>query len=70
MYNDIHWRQSEQNSVGASISTASGRGIKRGTLICIISGRGKKTVGASAPTAIISSAPLSIGILSFVIVQT
>ena len=44
--------------MGASISTTSGRGRKRGTLICIISGRGRKTVGASAPTAPISSAPL------------
>ena len=31
---------------------------KRYTLICIISGRGRKTVGAIAPTAPISSAPL------------
>ena len=46
--------------MGASISTTSGRGRKRGTLICIISGRGRKTVGASAPTAPISSAPLKI----------
>ena len=57
--------------MGASIKVQlRGGAEKKGTLICIISGRGKKTVGASAPSAIISSAPLSIGILSFVIVQT
>ena len=54
-----HWRQTGLNSVGASISTTSGRGRKRGTLICIISERGRKTVGASAPTAPTSSAPLN-----------
>ena len=46
--------------MGASISTASGRGRKRGTLICIISGRGRKIVGASAPTAPINLALLNI----------
>ena len=58
----MHWRRTGLNSVGASISTTSGRGRKRGTLICIISGRGRKTVGAIAPTAPISSAPLTIDI--------
>ena len=61
----IHWRQTGLNSMGASISTTSGRGRKRGTLICIISGRGRKTVGASAPTAPISSAPLDIEVVIF-----
>ena len=56
----MHWRRTGQNSVGASIDTTSGRGRKRGTLICIILGRGRKTVGASAPTAPISLAPLLI----------
>ena len=46
--------------MGASISTTSGLGRKRDTLICMISGRGRKTVGASAPMALISSAPLAI----------
>ena len=54
----MHWRRTGQNSVGASIDTTSGRGRKRGTLICIILGRGSKTVGAIAHTAPISSAPL------------
>ena len=54
----VHWCQTELNRVGASISTTLGRGRKRGTFICIISGRGRKTVGASAPTAPISSVPL------------
>ena len=35
-------------------------GRKRGTFICIISRRGRKTVGASAPTAPIRWAPLVI----------
>ena len=48
--------------MGASISTTSGRGRKRGTLICINFGAGHKSVAASAPTALISSAPLYIGI--------
>ena len=39
----LHWCQIGLNSVGASISTTLGRGRKRGTLICIISGRGRKT---------------------------
>ena len=56
----LHWHRIGLNSVGASISTTLGRGRKRGTLICIISGRGRKTVGASAPTAPISLAPLKI----------
>ena len=57
-YTNIHWRRTGLNSVGASISKPSGRGRKRGTFISIISGRGRKTVGASAPIASISSAPL------------
>ena len=46
--------------MGASISTTLGRGRISDALICIISGRGRKTVGAIAPTAPISSAPLDI----------
>ena len=44
-----HWRPTELNSVGACTDTTSGRGRKRYTFICIIVGRGRKTVGASAP---------------------
>ena len=61
-YMHAHWRRTGLNSMGASISTTSGQGKKRGTLICIISGQGRKTVGASAPTAPISSAPLIMGL--------
>ena len=47
--------------MGASIKVQlRGGAEKKGTLICIISGRGKKTVGASAHTAPISLAPLQI----------
>ena len=46
--------------MGARIYKISGRGRKSGTFICIISGRGRKTVGASAPTAPIRWAPLTI----------
>ena len=59
-HSESQWRRTGLNSVGASIDTTSGRGRKRGTLICIISGWGRKTVGASAPTAPIGSAPLII----------
>ena len=46
--------------MGARIYKISGRGRKSGNCICIISGRGRKTVGASAPTAPIRWAPLKI----------
>ena len=59
----MHWRPTGLNSVGARINTSSGRAKKRGTLICIIWGRGRKTVGAIAPTAPIRWAPLGIPIL-------
>ena len=54
----VHWCRTGLNSVGASISTTLGRGRKRDTFRCIISGSGRKTVGASAPTAPVSLAPL------------
>ena len=47
-----HWRRTGLNSMGASISTTSGRGRKRGTLICINFGAGQKSVATSAPTAV------------------
>ena len=53
----IYWRPTGLNCVGARINTTSGRGKKRGTLVCMILGRGRKTVGASAPTAPIRWAP-------------
>ena len=55
--------------MGARIKYNFGAGQKRGILVCIISGRGRKTMGASAPTASIRSAPLLI-INSFHTVNT
>ena len=54
-----HWHRTGLSSVGAIISTTLGQGRKRGTLICIISGRGRKTVGASgsAPLEMIHIGP-------------
>ena len=56
----VHWCRTGLNSVGASISTTLVQGRKRGTFRCIISETGRKTVGASAPTAPIRWAPLGI----------
>ena len=49
VYKYTQRRPTRLNSMGTHINTTSGRGRKKSTFIYIILGRGRKTVGASAP---------------------